>query len=407
MLTPSILVIEDETSIRRLIKEILCLENYQVIEAENGKKGLESAVNESPDLILCDVMMPDMDGYEVLRQLQHHQATRRIPFIFLTAKATKLDTRKGMNLGADDYITKPFEEEDLLQAINIRLQKAAIARKNGFNPLETVISPQINHLSLEKELSLALDKNQLSLYYQPQVTIETHQIIGAEALLRWHHPERGSIPPSEFIPLAEETGLIDRLGKWVLYTACRQWQIWQDRGLILPKISVNLSARQFEKGDFYAYLREILQETGILTRCLELELTEGTLIENINVVTKHLNFMRDLGVKIAIDDFGTGYSSLGYLQKFSFDTLKIDRVFVHNIDKNTKNSAIVRAMLSMAEQLRLKTIAEGVETQSEFDFLRLHNCDEVQGYLFSPPVKAQVFEELWAKSSLVEQGIGK
>jgi EAL domain-containing protein (putative c-di-GMP-specific phosphodiesterase class I)/CheY-like chemotaxis protein len=402
MLTPSILVIEDETPIRRLIKEILCLENYQVIEAENGKKGLESAISETPDLILCDVMMSDLDGYEVLRRLQQNQATQRIPFIFLTAKATKLDTRKGMNLGADDYITKPFEEEDLLQAIKIRLQKATIARKDNFKLLETNGSAKITHLSLEKELSCALDKNQLSLYYQPQITIETYKIIGAEALLRWHHPERGAIPPSEFIPLAEETGLIDRLGKWVLYTACRQWQAWYNQGLILPKISVNLSARQFETGDFYAYLREILQETGILTQCLELELTEGTLIENINVVTKHLNFMRDLGVKIAIDDFGTGYSSLGYLQKFSFDTLKIDRVFVHGIDKNTKNSAIVRAMLSMAEQLRLKTIAEGVETQSEFEFLRLHNCEEVQGYLFSPPVKAKVFEELWAKSSLVE-----
>jgi len=406
MLTPSILIIEDETSIRRLIKEILCLENYLVIEAENGKKGLESAIKEKPDLILCDVMMPDLDGYEVLRQLQQNQVTQRIPFIFLTAKATKSDLRKGMNLGADDYITKPFEEEDLLQAISMRLQKAAFNQKDDFQPLETNHKRQNPHFSLEKELSLALDRNQLSLYYQPQVTISTGQIIGAEALLRWHHPDRGAIPPSEFIPLAEETGLINRLGKWVLYTACRQWQTWHDRGLILPKISVNLSACQFEQVDFYPFLREILQETGILAQCLELELTEGTLIENISVVTKHLNFLRDLGVKIAIDDFGTGYSSLGYLQKFSFDTLKIDRVFVHGIDKNSKNSAIVQAMLSMAERLRLKTIAEGVETELELEFLRLHNCDEVQGYLFSPPVNALVFEELWTKLSLVEQVAG-
>lgn len=421
-----ILVIEDEAPIRRLIKEILTSENYEVIEAENGEQGLQSVFRDRPDLILCDVMMPGMDGYEVLQKLQQYPAIRSIPFIFLTAKATREETRRGMNAGADDYILKPFDEDELLGAIEVRLRKNAALRSDNERGSEKIVDPIITienrdrpllvsspkapiwgaagRSPLETELWQALERERLAIYYQPQISIGSREITGAEALVRWPHPERGLIPPHEFIPLAERTGAIDRLGGWVLRSACQQWQDWQSIGLKLPRLSVNLSAHQFERERFQDDLTTVLQTTGIPPRALELELTEGTLIRNIRVATRRFNKLRELGVKIAIDDFGTGYSSLSYLHQLSFDTLKIDRVFVKDIDRNPKNAAIVRALIVMAHQLGLTVIAEGVEKEEEVVFLRANQCDEIQGFLYSPPVPATVFEELLRNSTLDRSG---
>ncbi|ACK70452.1 response regulator receiver modulated diguanylate cyclase/phosphodiesterase [Gloeothece citriformis PCC 7424] len=575
-----ILVIEDELSIRELINELLTLAEYEVIEAENGSQGIELALTTLPDLILCDIMMPYKNGYEVLQQLQSYPETESIPFIFLTAKGTKVDFREGMSLGADDYLAKPFSEDDLLQAINTRLKKRAsiekryliqltqtqeqldyllhhdpltslpnqlslreifntiisqinislslsensnsenpsqfipiltlgldrfrrinesfgynlgdlvlkiaaqylsqcinnqgsLARLNGdefaillkatqdkeivanyaqkllklfsqpllineqeiflslsigisFYPedgstLETLLQkansamkrakylggdryefypkcyqkiPSPDYLELEADLRHALERNELEVHYQPRLSLSSGEIVGAEALTRWYHPRRGLVSPGIFIPIAEETGLIEPIGEWVLRTACEQSKIWQEKGLGLIRVAVNLSGRQFNQLNLSQWVAKILRETKINSHLLELELTESILVENASESIQKLNDLKTLGVKIAIDDFGTGYSSLSYLQQFPFDILKIDRCFVRNIDQNSKNAAITQAIIFLAHQLGLTVVAEGIETKSELSFLQNHQCDEMQGYLFSRSVKASEFEHL-------------
>ncbi len=232
------------------------------------------------------------------------------------------------------------------------------------------------------------------MYYQPQVDAKTRQIIGAEALLRWNHPTKGLVSPAQFIPLAEETGQIESIGEWVFRTACQQIKIWQKTLGGLP-ISVNISGRQFNfKFKLDKFLAQLLEETGVEPENLELELTESILVENVANSIRNLQNLKALGVSIALDDFGTGYSSLSYLQKFPFDVLKIERCFIQNLDRNKKNAAIVKAIIIMAHQLGLRTVAEGVETEEELDFLCQCNCDKIQGYFFSPPVKVSQFERL-------------
>jgi EAL domain-containing protein (putative c-di-GMP-specific phosphodiesterase class I)/CheY-like chemotaxis protein len=384
-----ILVIEDEGSIRMLITDILNSENYEVLEANNGKEGVKLALYNLPDLILCDVMMPEMDGYQVLYKLQQHGVTRRIPFIFLTAKATPNHLRYGMNLGADDYLIKPFDEDELLRAIAARLRKSAAMNLTAHNEklLET-------KLQIEADLRQAIGKKQLAVNYQPQINLKTGLIVGAEALMRWHHPQWGNIPPNQFIPLAESTGSIRILGGWILERACEQLKSWGDQGLPPITMAVNVSPRQFNHSDFCSSVEDIITKTGISPHQLELELTEGSVIENVGLTSKRLQRLSRLGIKIAIDDFGTGQASLIYLKKFPFNTLKIDRNFVKNVHSNSENGAISQAIITMARQLNLRVIAEGVETLEEREFLVECGCEDMQGYLFSRPVKADEFKEL-------------
>ena len=562
-----ILVIEDEEFVRENIEELLDAEGFDVISAENGRIGVDLAKVMIPDLILCDVMMPELDGYNVLTALRQDSVTAAVPFIFLTAKSAKTDFRQGMELGANDYITKPFTRAELLGAIasrikyddkvrehyNIELQQAkeqlnylihndsltnlpnrlslrerfkqiqptdtdneqlvtilcvGLDRFNQINEnlghaigdlllkavaerltacveagdtvarldtdqfaiilattqhkqevgniaqtiLESIsqtfalagqeifitasmgiaiyprdgqeIEQLLNHantamvhakqqggdqyqyytvaynigssdrLALQTTLRYALERGELQLYYQPQVNLQTGQIVGAEALLRWHHPERGLVSPDKFIPLAEETGLIISIGEWVLHTACKQTKAWQTAGFSSLRVAVNLSSRQFSQIDLRHQLVQILMETGLDPKYIELELTESMLVQNTEVAIRRLNALKALGVEIAIDDFGTGYSSLSYLQQFPFDILKIDRCFIRNITENSNNAAITKAIIEMAKSLNLKLIAEGVETEAELSFVCKHKCDGMQGYLFSRPVPAHEFEQL-------------
>lgn len=570
-----ILVIEDEESIRNNILDLLEAEDFQTLGAENGLSGVQLATDQIPDLIVCDVMMPELDGYGVLNQLRANPVTASIPFIFLTALAERSHLRQGMILGADDYLTKPCSAGELLSAITTRLEKYSAMRSHyttehkqtdaklsdliyrdsvtrlpnrlclrerfsevltewgikdlasnygsslivpvlclgldQFNRInnnrgyefadlllqavaerlttrvsnlhtavhlngdefaliltpveqkkaatnfaqtlletfrepfllkghEIFITPSIglslyprdsgeiekllqcakkamvhtqqhggnnfefytatfdigayDSLAMETELRHALDREEFQVYYQPQVSLQNGQIVGAEALVRWNHPQKGIISPAKFIPLAEETGLIVPIGDWVLKSAIQQTSAWHKAGFKSLRVAVNLSGRQFSQLDMRQRLVRLLAETGLSPQYLELELTESILVENAEVAVRRLNALKAMGIRIAIDDFGTGYSSLSYLQQFPFDVLKIDQCFVRNINKDTKNAAIATAIIQMAHQLNLKVIGEGVETAAELAVLRQYQCDEIQGYFFSRPLSAVEFEKL-------------
>ncbi|MEB3883208.1 EAL domain-containing protein [Lyngbya sp. CCY1209] len=559
-----ILVIEDEELVRENLVDLLQIEDFQVLEAADGRLGVKLAQEEQPDLILCDVMMPRLDGYGVLSQLRKNPKTAMIPFIFMTALADRTNARKGMELGADDYITKPCTATELLTAITVRLEKHSAVQnhyqnqllsieeklnqliyrdgvtelpnrlalrdrfhqirdeaelfRSGLIPIfclsldrfnrindtlgyefgekllkavgerlqnfiasqgtvahlngeefaviletmrteaevcqqgeiirnslsqpfsidgheifltvslgialyprhgteidsllknsktalhesrrqngncwtmyqEILDAADSDYIALEADLQHAIERNELQLYYQPKVDLKTGEIVGAEALLRWQRGDRGFVSPAVFIPLAEETGSIEAIGEWVVKTACRQLKSWQAVGISLP-VAVNISACQFNQTNFRKQLIDILLQESLDASYLELELTESVLVKNEELSIRKLNSLKALGLGIAIDDFGTGYSSLSYLNQFPFDTLKLDRCFVQNVDQNPKTQAIVRAVTAMAKQLNLRIIAEGVETEAELRFIAENLCDEIQGYLFSRPLPADEF----------------
>ncbi|MEG3968640.1 EAL domain-containing response regulator [Microcoleus sp. T2B6] len=393
-----ILVIEDEQVIRENILKLLKAEGFDVTGAENGSQGLYAAVSNVPDVIICDVMMPELDGYGVLVALRSNPVTATVPFVFLTGKADRSEMRQGMELGADDYLTKPFSKAELVGAISSRLKKQeAVAEQ--YNTLRSQSSELIQDAAdklerIKTSLCDALEREEFQVYYQPQVNVHTGKIISAEALVRWLHPEKGLISPAEFIPHAEATGFIVQLGEWVLQTACRQMQVWENAGFSGLRVAVNLSPRQFHQPDLSTRVAQILAETGLQASSLELELTESLMVEDAESAIATLQHLKNLGVCISLDDFGTGYSSLSYLTQYPFDTLKIDRCFISNITDGCTNAAIVKAIIEMAHSLCLEVIAEGVETEAEKDFLWRYKCDIMQGYLFSPPLAAADFEQL-------------
>ena len=573
-----ILVIEDEGTLRTNIVQILELEDFVTIEANNGFLGIELAQKHLPDLILCDVMMPEIDGYGVIATLRQNPTTASIPFIFTTAKASKADFRQGM-MGADDYLIKPITADELLSAISTRFERQATLSQSciaelkqaeeqlhhlihydsltnlpnqfllreqlnqliieadyedrlipifivqldrldqinnvlghlagdlllkavaqrlviylGKNQtvarlqakqfailLETVKQKQeivnvaqdiiqslsqsfilknqevfitasigiaiypfdskdtitllksaniavnfakkqtsngyqfynkaidkrcANTLLLDTDLHYALERNELQLYYQPQVELQTGTIVGAEALLRWYHPDKGIISPLDFIPIAEKNDLIIPITEWVLMTACKQNKTWQTAGFPPLRVAVNLSGHYFSKPDSSKRLFSIIKQVNLQPKYLELELTESIFIKDTESVNLILKEMQSLGIQIAIDDFGTGYSSLNYLKKFSFNTLKIDRCFVNGVVNDAQAAALTTAIIQMARSMSLKTVAEGVETEAELSFLRQQRCDEIQGYLFSRPLPVIEFTKLLARGkSLLSSSI--
>lgn len=559
----TILVIEDDYVIRKLTRKILTNAGYIVIEASDGEKGIQAAKEYLPDLIICDVMMPRLSGYDVLARLQQQEVTEMIPFIFLTAQAEGQQLRQGMASGADDYLMKPIQAAELLKAVEVRLNKyskvkqyyseqlnqlsekdsltglpnqnkithafekmvarlpldqdgetvpftpllsigldrfqllneylghgivSALLKQVGdrlqqtlekygivvslntsefcaiLHPLEhrhevvniaeeilaAFSSPfttedqqdvfislsigialyirdgltldellsnahtamlrvqkqggnqhafysvamnvgRLNTVFLEADLRQALERNELEVVYQPKMNLQTGKVVGAEALLRWFHPTRGLVLPNQFISLAEETGLIIPIGEYVMEKACCQLRHWQLAGLKDFYMSINLSAKQFTQLNLHHRLSQIIINNQLQPQDIQLELTESTLVNNGEVSIRRLKALRSLGLKIALDDFGTGYSSLSYLQQFSFDTLKLDRSFIHGIHRNHVNATIITAIIEMAHNLNLKVVAEGVEDEGELEFLTRFNCDEIQGFLFSRPIKAEEF----------------
>jgi EAL domain-containing protein (putative c-di-GMP-specific phosphodiesterase class I) len=242
---------------------------------------------------------------------------------------------------------------------------------------------------LERALHHALDGEQLSLLYQPQINLENGEVCGVEALLRWQHPELGSISPTEFIPLAEESGLIHPISEWVLRTACAQNSAWHGQGHTSLRMAVNLSALQFSKPGLAQGVHDALEDSGLAPKWLELELTETIALHDIEEAITTLRTLKDMGVRIAIDDFGTGYSSLSYLKRFPIHGIKIDRSFISGIASSSGDAAITRAVIAMAQNLGVRVVAEGVESEKQLAFLRTYGCHEVQGYYFSPPLSAR------------------
>jgi diguanylate cyclase (GGDEF)-like protein len=247
---------------------------------------------------------------------------------------------------------------------------------------------------LENHLRKALEHHELQVHYQPQLDLHTEKIIAVEALVRWHHPELGTISPNQFIPLAEETGLIEPLGRWVLETACAQTRAWQLAGAPDLRVAVNLSARQFERQDLVETVTQVLRNTGLHASALELEITESTAMRDWERTLEILEEIGHLGVRIAIDDFGTGHCSFGYLRQFPIDTLKIDRSFIQDLHADRNNAAIVSAIIVLAHALSLTLIAECVETPAQLSVLRSQGCDKIQGYLFSKPLPPEELARL-------------
>jgi diguanylate cyclase len=583
----TILVIEDERTIRLNIIKILEFKGYQVLSAADGKAGVDLARQYLPDLVLCDIMMPELDGYGVLSAIRRDQEICNTPFIFLTAKADIADLRQGMNLGADDYVPKPFTSVGLVEAIEVRLSKqdtltapyveqmrqaanslsraahsdlltdlpnriglhqelqqrikakaplavlclniddfgninatwgystgdlllqtiamrlqlclgptVTISRFSadqfvvllsrtepnspGNHPAQTAdrsadlaptedpdhreilttirriqaaLSPSylLNGNDFRVEISIGISlypthatqvqplisfaetalrwsrqteksgyrfyepemelsdrqleqltidlkaetyATEFRLIYQPQVNLITNRVIGLEAFLRWEHPEFGTLAPHKFMALARAPELVESMTEWTLRQACLQAQRFQKLNLVPISMAVNLSALQFRRPNLVAIVRQVLAETKLDPQLLVLELTENTLMGNQDSALEILHGLKSLGLKIAIDDFGMGYSSLKYFGKFPIDALKIDHFFIHQVTTNEHYAAIVSSIIAMAQTLKLKVIAEGVETDEQIAVLRRYGCHVIQGYWHSQPLPANGIERL-------------
>lgn len=291
----------------------------------------------------------------------------------------------------------PRDAEDveaLLKAADSAMYRAKAQGRNNFTYFDREMQDAgVERLRLESDLRRAIERDELILHYQPQVDTRSGDVVGVEALLRWQHPDQGLVPPFKFIPLAEELGLIDELGEWVLKTACEQMVALDRQGHRLAKIAVNVSALEFNE-NLTARVDRVLRETGLAPTRLVLELTEGIAIEDTGAMTRRLRDLKNLGVNLSIDDFGTGYSSLSYLSRFPLDDLKIDRSFVTDFNKTETDTSLISAIIAMGKSMNLKLVAEGVETREQYEFLTRNGASIIQGYLFSKPVAAEELEKL-------------
>jgi diguanylate cyclase (GGDEF)-like protein/PAS domain S-box-containing protein len=301
------------------------------------------------------------------------------------------------SIGVSVYPDDGEDAETLIKNADTAMYQAKANGRQGYQFFKSVMNVRaVERQSTEESLRSALKRKEFHVHYQPRVDLHTGQIIGAEALLRWSHPERGNIPPAQFIPIAEDCGLILPIGEWILREACMQTQRWFEDGLPPITIAVNISGIQFGSEDFITNVFAILEETGLDPAHLELELTESVLMKHAESTEALLKTLRSKGIQVSVDDFGTGYSSLSYLSKFSLDALKIDQSFVRRIITSPEDTAIVTAIISMGRSLSLHVVAEGVETSEELAFLRAHQCDEAQGYFFGKPCPPLEFGELLA-----------
>jgi diguanylate cyclase (GGDEF)-like protein len=565
-----IMMVDDEPINIEVLQTFLQDAGYRkFVSTANPLEALDLIATHRPDVVLLDIVMPQMSGFEILKRMRHDEAQRHVPVIFLTS-STDADTKlMALELGATDFLAKPVDASELalrlrntlsakayrdrlanydavtglanrrflmdrieralrdtahagamgavmqlnidrfkqvnealglnigdsvLKAVAMRLELAlrgsAAAILEQTQPVQPVLArlggdeftvlvagigkaenatpiaqslvnaisgpfraageevyltasvgvtifpddgmeagtlinnagvamrhakqqggngfkfyareqnaKSLHRLSLESELRRALDRDELRLFYQPKVRVANGRGSGAEALVRWQHPERGLLGPGEFIPMAEETGLVVPLGEWVLRTACTQSVDWIRAGLRVPRVSVNVAAPQFRTQRFPQVVSAALEDADLDPRYIALELTESAMMEDAPRSIRALQELKEIGVRLSIDDFGTGYSSLSYLKRFPLNELKIDRSFVMAVDTDADNAAIVIAIIAMARGLGLAVCAEGVETRSQLALLKRHNCDECQGFLFSKPMPTEAFAKLLAGSA--------
>jgi EAL domain-containing protein (putative c-di-GMP-specific phosphodiesterase class I) len=298
------------------------------------------------------------------------------------------------SIGIVSNLVEYTSAEEVLRDVDIAMYRAKVLGKDCIE----VFSPQLHdqvfmRLALESELRHALENHEFELYYQPIFSLTTDQITGFEALIRWNHPARGLLAPNEFLPVAEETGLILQIGQWVLYEACSQLSRWrQIPGLENLTVNVNTSPRQLKQLDFVEQVINVLGETGLSPRALKLEITESMVMDNPVIVNDLFQRLYHLGVQLQVDDFGTGYSSLSYLQHFSFHSIKIDRSFIQEMDRPGRKSDLVRTMVQMAHDLGMNAIAEGVETEEQLAELKRLKCQYAQGFLLSRPIQGALVE---------------
>ncbi|MEQ6341685.1 MAG: EAL domain-containing protein [Gammaproteobacteria bacterium] len=304
------------------------------------------------------------------------------------------------SVGISLYPTDSADPDTLLKKADVAMYRAKDMGKNGYQFYSPMMDAKhTQRLSLESAMRHGLAREEFRVFYQPLVELVSGRIVGAEALIRWQHPELGMISPMDFLPLAEETGLIIPIGNWVLHTACAQAQAWATSGHHGLRMAVNLSNRQYRQDNLLGAVRNALERTGLAPTCLELELTEEIVMRNMKHSSALLESIRAMGIALAIDDFGTGYSSLGHLRRFPIQTVKVDRSFITDLPGNTDAAAITEAIIAMAHKLKLEVVAEGVETEAQRAFLQEQGCDVMQGYLFSPPVPAEKWDALWLKQS--------
>lgn len=329
---------------------------------------------------LKDVVDAEIAARRVVASLQH-------PFrimgheLFITA-----------SLGVVVY---PKDDSDVGRLLTKADTAMYEAKKNGRNAYKTYTSGlpiySLDHLSLETSLRSAVENDEFVLFYQPQISLATGQVVGVEALIRWQHPQRGLLSPAQFIGLAEESGLIVPIGNWILRKACQQVKAWIDAGLPPLRVAVNVSSLQFQQVDFCSTVKTIIDESGVDPGCIELELTESIVMHHGTLVLDTLRELKQIGVMLAIDDFGTGFSSLNYLRRFPIDCLKIDQSFIRDIEKMPVNEAIVRAIIALAQSLSLEIVAEGIETVAELEVLKTCHCPQAQGYHYLRPLPADDF----------------
>ncbi|MDP3842590.1 MAG: EAL domain-containing protein [Oxalobacteraceae bacterium] len=305
------------------------------------------------------------------------------------------------SIGVSVFPSDGDTHDVLLKNADVAMHSAKERGRNCFQFYAQEMSLRAEQrVTLESALRTALERQQFEVHYQPKVDLRSGKVSGVEALLRWRHPEHGMVQPDSFIGLAEETRLIVPIGEWVLRTACAQTRKWHDMGFDDLSVAVNLSARQFEQQDIAQLVRQVLAETGLAARHLELELTESVLMSDSDVMLKALHEIKELGVVLTLDDFGTGYSSLSYLKRFPIDVLKIDRSFIRNVTTDVDDASLTKGIILLAQSLKMKTVAEGVETQGQLGFLSANKCDAVQGFYFSRPVTAD------ALSAMLQSNLG-
>ncbi|TMH26512.1 MAG: EAL domain-containing protein [Betaproteobacteria bacterium] len=343
------------------------------------------------------LILNDQSNEEVIFRAMQRISAKVAEPLSIDGKELYVTASAGISL----YPQDGRDVETLLKNADVAMYRAKEHGRSNFQFYTSEMNERVNdRLALEHALRRALERQEFTLHYQQKVDLRSGGIIGAEALVRWLHPEWGLVRPARFIPIAEETGLIVRLGEWVIHQACRQTRSWLQAGLEPGVVSVNLSARQFRAEGLVRAVSRILQETGLDPASLEMELTESMVMHNVETAIATLQGLKSLGVALSVDDFGTGYSSLSYLKDLPIDVLKIDRSFVRDIGTGSEaeDGILAAAIISLGHALHLKVIAEGVETDAQVHFLKRHGCDQVQGFLYGEPVPAEQFGELLGRA---------